>query len=47
VKGEKWDVDSCCGGMEWNGEDWIGWTRFGGHLSWDAAHDKTFFAVSL
>jgi hypothetical protein len=35
VKGEKWDVDYCCVVEECNGEDWIGWTRFGGH-------DKTF-----
>jgi hypothetical protein len=32
---------------ECDGEDWIGWMRCGGHLSWNAEHDKTFFAVSF
>jgi hypothetical protein len=27
--------------VEWRGLDWIGWTdAFGGHLSWNAEHDK-------
>jgi hypothetical protein len=28
---------------ECDGEDWIGWMRCGGHLSWNAEHDKTLF----